>query len=79
MRRRYTRDVFSSRVKKVLEKMPYAGIGADVIVGFPGETEDDFEDTFSFLEESAALLFACLYVFRKTRNRCRESAGKSSV
>jgi threonylcarbamoyladenosine tRNA methylthiotransferase MtaB len=51
MRRRYTRDVFASRVKMILEKLPLAGIGADVIVGFPGETDSDFENTYSFLEE----------------------------
>ncbi|MEI6048582.1 MAG: tRNA (N(6)-L-threonylcarbamoyladenosine(37)-C(2))-methylthiotransferase MtaB [Bacteroidota bacterium] len=51
MRRRYTRDVFADRVKMVKEKMPLAGIGADVIVGFPGESLSDFEDTYSFLEE----------------------------
>ena len=51
MRRRYTRDVFAARVKKVREKLPFAGIGADVIVGFPGESVSDFEDTYSFLEE----------------------------
>ena len=51
MRRRYTRDVFSSRIKMLLERIPLAGIGADVIVGFPGESDSDFEDTFSFLEE----------------------------
>ena len=36
MRRRYTRDIFASQGKNVLEKLPFAGIGADVIVGFPG-------------------------------------------
>ena len=51
MRRRYTRDVFAGRVNKVREKMPLAGLGADIIVGFPGESVSDFEDTFSFLEE----------------------------
>ena len=51
MRRRYTRDIFASRITKVLEKMPLAGIGADVIVGFPGESDSDFEETYSFLEE----------------------------
>lgn len=51
MKRRYTRDVFSSRIKMVREKMPLAGIGADVIVGFPGESSADFEDTYTFLEE----------------------------
>jgi len=50
MRRRYTRDFFVSRIKMVAENLPLAGIGADIIVGFPGETESDFEDTFSFLE-----------------------------
>jgi threonylcarbamoyladenosine tRNA methylthiotransferase MtaB len=51
MRRRYTSNVFADRVNKVKEKMPLAGIGADVIVGFPGESPADFEDTFSFLTE----------------------------
>jgi len=51
MRRRYTRDIFASRVNKVLERLPLAGIGADVIVGFPGESNSDFEDTYSFIED----------------------------
>jgi threonylcarbamoyladenosine tRNA methylthiotransferase MtaB len=52
MRRRYTRDIFSSRVNSVIGKIPDAGIGADVIVGFPGESDSDFEDTFSFLKNT---------------------------
>lgn len=60
MRRRYTRDVFESRVKNILEKMPYAGIGADVIVGFPGESDEDFEDTYAFLD---SLKLSYLHVF----------------
>lgn len=51
MRRRYTRDVFASRVAMIRQKIPLAGIGADVIVGFPGESDADFEDTFSFLSD----------------------------
>lgn len=50
MRRRYRRDVFESRVKSIREFLPFAGIGADVIIGFPGETEEDFTDTCHFLE-----------------------------
>jgi threonylcarbamoyladenosine tRNA methylthiotransferase MtaB len=50
MRRRYTRDVFASRIKRILGKLPFAGIGADVIIGFPGESDSDFEDTYSFIE-----------------------------
>lgn len=51
MRRRYLREVYSSRVSKIKELMPQACIGVDVIVGFPGETEDDFLDTYNFLNE----------------------------
>jgi len=51
MRRRYTREVFASTISAIREKLPYAGIGADVIVGFPGESDQDFEDTMSFLEK----------------------------
>jgi len=51
MRRRYTRNVFAARVIMTRKMMPLAGIGADVIVGFPGESASDFEDTFSFLED----------------------------
>jgi threonylcarbamoyladenosine tRNA methylthiotransferase MtaB len=60
MRRRYTREVFASIVKMVSEKLSCAGIGADVIVGFPGETVSDFEDTYSFLEEKS---LSYLHVF----------------
>lgn len=51
MRRRYCRDIFRDRVMKIRELIPGAGIGADVIVGFPGETGKDFEETFRFLED----------------------------
>jgi len=51
MRRRYTRDVFADRLKIIHKKLHLAGIGADVIVGFPGESVADFEDTYKFLDE----------------------------
>jgi threonylcarbamoyladenosine tRNA methylthiotransferase MtaB len=50
MRRRYTTAKFADRIARVREKMPDAFIGIDVIVGFPGETDDDFEATREFLE-----------------------------
>jgi threonylcarbamoyladenosine tRNA methylthiotransferase MtaB len=50
MRRRYRRNIFAERVLRIKETMPLAGIGADVIVGFPGETRADFEDTYNFIE-----------------------------
>jgi threonylcarbamoyladenosine tRNA methylthiotransferase MtaB len=51
MRRRYKTGHFAGRVEKILKMMPLAGIGADVIVGFPGETESDFQETYSFIEQ----------------------------
>ncbi len=60
MRRRYKREVFSDRVYTVKNVLPSAGIGADVIVGFPGESQADFEETYSFLE---GLPFSYLHVF----------------
>lgn len=51
MQRRYRRELFKDKLFQIKEKIPLAGIGADVIVGFPGETDSDFEDTFSFLAE----------------------------
>ncbi|MFA7210495.1 MAG: tRNA (N(6)-L-threonylcarbamoyladenosine(37)-C(2))-methylthiotransferase MtaB [Bacteroidales bacterium] len=51
MRRRYTTGLFAERLQYIRTKMPYAFIGVDVIVGFPGETEEDFETTCRFLEE----------------------------
>jgi threonylcarbamoyladenosine tRNA methylthiotransferase MtaB len=60
MRRRYKRETFQERVKMIRDILPMAGIGADVIVGFPGESRSDFEDTFSFLNE---LPLSYLHVF----------------
>lgn len=49
MRRRYMREVYVERVKRIKEKMPNACIGVDVMVGFPGETDEYFIDTYNFL------------------------------
>ena len=60
MRRRYKKELYASRVAYIKELMPDCAIGADVIVGFPGETDDDFQETFSFLQE---LNISYLHVF----------------
>jgi threonylcarbamoyladenosine tRNA methylthiotransferase MtaB len=49
MRRRYKRELYADRVARIKTLMPHAAIGADVIVGFPGETDEDFEETRQFL------------------------------
>ena len=51
MRRRYKRERYASRVEKIKATMPHACIGADVIVGFPGETDDDFNESYRFVNE----------------------------
>jgi threonylcarbamoyladenosine tRNA methylthiotransferase MtaB len=60
MRRRYRRALYADRVARIKELMPHAGIGVDVIVGFPGETEADFLETYHFLNE---LPISYLHVF----------------
>ena len=50
MRRRYDTDLYKSRIKKIKETMPDASIGVDIIVGFPGEDDEKFLESFNFLE-----------------------------
>ncbi len=60
MRRRYLTDLYVDRIRKIKEVMPNACIGVDVIVGFPGETDDHFLDTYNFLSQ---LDISYLHVF----------------
>jgi threonylcarbamoyladenosine tRNA methylthiotransferase MtaB len=60
MRRKYLREVFSDRVKKIKSINPLACIGVDVIVGFPGETDEQFLESVNFLKD---LDISYLHVF----------------
>ena len=60
MKRRYLRELYVSRVAKIREVMPDACIGVDVIVGFPGETDEHFLETYYFLND---LDISYLHVF----------------
>jgi threonylcarbamoyladenosine tRNA methylthiotransferase MtaB len=60
MRRRYLRELYADRVALIKTLMPHSSIGADVIVGFPGETDEDFQETREFLH---ALEVSYLHVF----------------
>lgn len=60
MKRRYLTPLYRSRIEKIKELMPHACIGADVIVGFPGETEANFEETYRFI---SSLDVSYLHVF----------------
>src|SRR5215213_6300065 len=51
MRRRYKRELYQERVEFIKSLMPHCAIGVDVIVGFPGETDADFNETLNFLHE----------------------------
>lgn len=60
MRRRYKRELYTERVAKIKELIPHCCIGVDVILGFPGETEEDFKETQQYLTE---LDISYLHVF----------------
>lgn len=60
MRRRYLSNLYADRVENIKKLMPHCCIGADVIVGFPGETQEDFFETYNFLNK---LEVSYLHVF----------------
>nr|WP_067054394.1 tRNA (N(6)-L-threonylcarbamoyladenosine(37)-C(2))-methylthiotransferase MtaB [Mucilaginibacter sp. L294] len=76
MRRRYKRELYTERVAKIKELMPNCCIGVDVIVGFPGETREDFVDTYNFLNE---LDVSYLHVFTYSERENTPAAEMSGV
>jgi len=77
MRRRYQRELYAERVEKIKALMPACCIGVDVIVGFPGETKEDFLETYQFLNE---LNISYLHVFTYSeRENTLASTMKGSV
>lgn len=60
MQRRYLRELYAERVAEIKSRMPHCCIGVDVIVGFPGENDEDLNDTYAFLNE---LDISYLHVF----------------
>ncbi|PCE62451.1 tRNA (N(6)-L-threonylcarbamoyladenosine(37)-C(2))-methylthiotransferase MtaB [Sediminicola luteus] len=76
MRRRYLSGLYVDRVKRIREVMPHACIGVDVIVGFPGETDDHFLDTYNFL---ADLDISYLHVFSYSERDNTEAAVMGGV
>ena len=67
MKRRYNRELFAHKLELIRSCIPHAFIGVDVIVGFPGETDSDFNDTFIFLE-SLAPSFLHIFPYSKRSN-----------
>ena len=76
MKRRYLREVYIDRVTQIKEVMPHACIGVDVIVGFPGETDEHFLETYHFLNE---LPISYLHVFTYSERDNTEAAAMGGV
>ena len=76
MKRRYMSGLYSDRVAKIREVMPDSCIGVDVIVGFPGETEEKFLETYNFLNE---LPISYLHVFTYSERENTEAVEMDGV
>ena len=76
MKRRYLREVYTDRVNKIREVMPHACIGVDVIVGFPGETDEHFLETYHFLSK---MDISYLHVFTYSERDNTEAASMGNV
>ena len=76
MKRRYLTSLYRNRVSKIREVMPDACIGVDVIVGFPGETEEKFMETYQFLNE---LPISYLHVFTYSERENTEATEMEGV
>ena len=76
MKRRYLTKLYSDRIYKIREVMPDSCIGVDVIVGFPGETEEKFHETYNFLNE---LPISYLHVFTYSERENTEAAEMDGV
>ncbi len=76
MKRRYLRELYVERVSKIKEVMPHACIGVDVIVGFPGETDAHFLETYNFL---SSLDISYLHVFTYSERDNTMAASMESI
>jgi len=76
MRRRYLRELYKERVATIRAAMPHCCIGVDVIVGFPGETHEDFLETYQFLNE---LDISYLHVFTYSERENTLATGMPGV
>ncbi len=74
MRRSYRRDRYMGIIEDVRKAMPDAGITTDIIVGFPGETEDDFEQTLDIVRQDT--VYHCIHfsIFKASWYSCSDDA-----
>ncbi len=76
MKRRYLSNIYVNRVTQIKQVMPHACIGVDVIVGFPGETDELFLETYNFLNE---LPISYLHVFTYSERENTEAAEMKAI
>lgn len=79
MRRRYAREFYRDLIYRLVDEIPGVGIGADVITGFPGETDEHFQNTFEFIE---SLPVSYLHVFSYSERKNTDAVlfqGKTDV
>lgn len=76
MKRRYLTKLYQNRIEKIKSVMPDAAIGVDVIVGFPGETEEHFLETYHFLNELPVSYF---HIFTYSERENTEAASMEGV
>lgn len=76
MKRRYLTELYTERIQRIKQVMPHCCIGVDVIVGFPGETEEHFLETYHFLNE---LAISYLHVFTYSERANTEAATMKGV
>ena len=74
MKRKYERELFAQRVNYINKVMPRAFIAADVIVGFPGETEENFEDTKDFANKRKLI-----QKIEITKDECKEFMSSEGI
>lgn len=72
MNRHYTKEVYIEKTKIIKKYMPYAGLTTDIIVGFPGESDEDFEDSMSIVRE---VEFSKVHVFKYSKRKNTPAAN----
>jgi threonylcarbamoyladenosine tRNA methylthiotransferase MtaB len=75
MRRRYQRPWYADRLSKIKKAVPNAGVGADVIVGFPGESREHFEETYAFLVDQP-VTYLHVFTYSERPNTPASSFGE---
>jgi threonylcarbamoyladenosine tRNA methylthiotransferase MtaB len=75
MNRKYNKELFASKVKTIREKIPHACIATDIITGFPGENENDFEEGYKFLE---SMEISYMHVFTYSERTNTKAAEMNS-